>query len=133
MLSAEDAKQYATLNVLKTTYSNPNTIDNWNPYEDIKDAGIIKSIVAINEFTLDKQAQLPGMTKGKERIIIVDLSGRMLMESNVHSMNQDFHIEIDGLCNGTYILYYTLNKNSFARYFVKTYGITKISCHVSSK
>lgn len=40
MLTTEEAEQYNTLNVLKSTYNDPPSVDNWNPYADIINAGI---------------------------------------------------------------------------------------------
>jgi len=43
-LSDTEAADYATLNVLKTTYSTSKTIDNWNPYADLQSAGLSGSV-----------------------------------------------------------------------------------------
>lgn len=40
MLSYSEAQNYNTLNVLKTTYSSSPRVDDWNPYEVIKESGI---------------------------------------------------------------------------------------------
>lgn len=81
MLTTEEAEQYSTLNVLKTTYSSSRIIDNWNPYEEMKDAGISDEVVAVNKSSYRVVTSLEG-SYGKEQVILYDLSGRLLMKTN---------------------------------------------------
>lgn len=77
-LTDAQAADYNTLNVLKTMYSSSKTVDNWNPYADLYQAGLSDSIPS-GKKTIKSQA----------RTIYPNPSGsgcfRIQMKDEVHS------------------------------------------------
>lgn len=99
MLTADEAGEYATLNVLKTIYSDTPSIDNWNPYSDIRNAGITGLNTEGNGYgmneggnggttvTVDNETDLKNYASSDNKYIVqvsgnIQLTGRVDIGSN---------------------------------------------------